>query len=389
MNIVFVETEKNGHHISLYSRLLFKELTKKNKIFLITNKSVSKSDEFKTLDPYLNRVKVYNIKNQKKPTNYTLFNIFIFHLKNLIEIFLTIKKINKLQNIDRIYFNHLDPYIFIFLFVNFFLKLNINVSGLLLNIKFHQYYFDIKKYSYIDSIKLYLFKKFIKNNIISKVFIIDEQFINFLKKKKISSKKIIKISEAVYKKKSKTIDNNKKKKYQKKKVLLYGSIHLRKGIHIIKKINENSEIRKNVIFTLAGKFDLNSMNYVKNNLNSFKNVIILNKFIDDNLESKLIKSTDLVWLCYTSGSDGSSGVMQLAALYFKPIIYSNRGLINYLATKYKLGYKVNLEKNLINQFKEIFFKNYKKTHLNRSIKRYIDNLSYNNFEKKITLELEY
>ena len=388
MRFIFVETEVNGHHIALYTRLLFEQLSKKNEIIFITNTKVTKSVEFKTLKPYSKKLKIHLIKNQKKPVNYTFLNIFIFHLKNLIEIFHSIIKIKKTQHIDKVYFNHLDPYIFIFPFVNFFFNLNTQICGLLLNVKFHQYFFDIKKYSILDTIKFYIFKSFILQKVISKIFIIDEQFINFIKKKKIFSKKIIKLNEAVNKKISKVTQNNKDKNNHKIRVLLYGAIHLRKGIHIIKKINENNNIRNNIIFTLAGKFDPSALKYVKNNSNNFNNVIILNKFIDDSTESKLINSTDFVWLCYTSGSDGSSGVMQLAALYHKPIIYSNRGLINFIASKYKLGFKITLEKNILSQFQKIFFKDHKKTRLKKPIAKYANNLLKSKFERKIALELE-
>ena len=51
--------------------------------------------------------------------------------------------------------------------------------------------------------------------------------------------------------------------------------------------------------------------------------------------------------------------MQLATFYKKPILYSNRGLINYLATKYNLGFKIYLEKDIVVQFNSICFIKFK------------------------------
>ena len=95
MKLIFVETEKEGHHISLYARTLIKEFIKKNDVFLITTKDVVKSNQFKTLKPFFNKINIYNIKSEKKPLNYNFINIFLFHLKNLIRIFLKLKKLTK------------------------------------------------------------------------------------------------------------------------------------------------------------------------------------------------------------------------------------------------------------------------------------------------------
>ena len=74
-------------------------------------------------------------------------------------------KIKYFAKIDIVYFNHLDIYLFLFLQI-FFFNLKIKFSGLLLNIKFHQYFYKIRKYSILDTLKFYLFKKFVKNNFI-------------------------------------------------------------------------------------------------------------------------------------------------------------------------------------------------------------------------------
>ena len=258
---------------------------------------------------------------------------------------------------------------------------------MLLNIKFHQYFFKIRNYSFLDTVKYYLFRIFIYNKQISKVFVIDEQFVHFLNKKNFNSKKLIKINEAFYEKKYKKNFISKKNK-NKIKILLYGIIHQRKGIHLIYQINKIKKIRNKIEFTFAGKFDSKILKYIKINKKIFSNVKIVNKFINDRLEAKLIKSTDLVWLCYTSGSDGSSGVMHLAAINSKPIIYSNRGLINYIASKNKLGFKIYLEKNIIDQFESIFFKKYNLINFNNSIKKYIKTKIKNRFEKKISQEMK-
>ena len=60
MKIIFVETENEGHHITLYTRLLFKKLIKKNQIHFITSKKVINSEQYKTLKPYIKREFLYH-----------------------------------------------------------------------------------------------------------------------------------------------------------------------------------------------------------------------------------------------------------------------------------------------------------------------------------------
>ena len=91
MKLIFIETEKDGHHISLYTRNLFKKLLKRNQIYFITNKVIN-SEQFKTLGPYIKKLKIFKIKSQKKPKNYNFINILAFHIKNLVRILMLLRK---------------------------------------------------------------------------------------------------------------------------------------------------------------------------------------------------------------------------------------------------------------------------------------------------------
>ena len=159
MNILFIEFDNTGHHITLYMRLLLKEFIKKqdNKIWLLTTKEVFLSNEFRILQ--LDKIKlnkIFFINIPAKPVNKNYLTIIIYQLQYFLSIFIFFLKNNKNIKPDKIYFNHFDPFIFIFSIFFYFLNIR-SVIGLYLNPKFHYYLYNIKNYSILDSFKKYLF----------------------------------------------------------------------------------------------------------------------------------------------------------------------------------------------------------------------------------------
>ena len=67
-----------------------------------------------------------------------------------------------------------------------------------------------------------------------------------------------------------------------------------------------------------------------------KKLIIKDYFINLNDEENLFAETDLVWLCYEGGSEGSSGVLEIAIDNIKPVIFYDKGLINNICRTHKL-----------------------------------------------------
>ena len=103
---------------------------------------------------------------------------------------------------------------------------------------------------------------------------------------------------------------------------------------------------KNIKVVIAGKQSrevssiINKINYKKLLSNQ---VYIINKFINFEEEGRLFSISDLIWLAYSGGSDGSSGVLKQASISGKPIIESGRGLISWINDKYKIGIKIKLD----------------------------------------------
>lgn len=103
---------------------------------------------------------------------------------------------------------------------------------------------------------------------------------------------------------------------------------------------------KNIKVVIAGKQSREISSIInKTNIKKIlsNQVYIINKFINFEEEARLFSISDLIWLAYSGGSDGSSGVLKQAAISGKPIIESGRGLISWINDKYKIGIKIKLD----------------------------------------------
>ena len=81
-------------------------------------------------------------------------------------------------------------------------------------------------------------------------------------------------------------------------------------------------------------------------------MIILDYFIPKKLETFLFKISHYVWTGYTKNYSGSSAVYFLSSVYFKPVISSNHGLINFYNKKYKNGFSVEIDN--VNKIKNYY-----------------------------------
>jgi hypothetical protein len=393
MKILFIEINYKGHHISLYAKKLIEKFIKKNQVYFLTSTKAYQSEEFRSIKFFKKKIKIITISIHEDIKNKNNFYIFAYHLWNLFLVYKSAISIIRKEKIDLVYFNYLDPFVFIFS-IFFFLNFKVKVFGLLLNIKFHQYYFNLRKKNYLDSIKFFLFKLFLRKKYVNKIFVIDHLFIKYLNVKKIISNKIIKIDEAF----NKTKNNNiKKKKYNKKKtILIYGSISIRKNFKLLIDFLIKSKLINKFKVIIAGRFDDDSKRIINNaeyfNIIVRKRLIIKDYFIDFSEEKYLLQKTDLVWLCYEGGSDGSSGVLQLSIDNIKPVIFYDKGLIHDICQTHKLGFKIFYNKNKFNQLYKFFYSkdlDHKIFQVKKNIAKYKKSLKRELiFENRIFKEVE-
>ncbi len=152
-------------------------------------------------------------------------------------------------------------------------------------------------------------------------------------------------------------------------ILVYGVISGRKGVANLINALVEKEI-ENVKILSAGVIEPD----VKNLLNSEKinafikenKIIILDKYLSRNEESKLFSAADVVWVGYLDFYS-MSGVLFQASIMQKPIIACRKGLIGWHTEKYDLGFiidpedkdqiisvivKINNDRSLLEKFKQ-------------------------------------
>lgn len=130
--------------------------------------------------------------------------------------------------------------------------------------------------------------------------------------------------------------------------LMFGALSTRKGIFLVLEaiglIPE--DISAGIEFVFAGKISYKEREYFLSALSDIKNskpgmtIHYLDNFVPYNALPKLFSSSDCVLVPYF-GTQASSGVIGHAALYGKPVIGPNRGLIGDLIRSYNLGITID------------------------------------------------
>jgi len=390
MNILLIELETKGHHISSYLKSIIDNLQrKKHKIFLLTTKSKNKK-----IFSFKKKIKIFLIKKKNiKKINY--FNLIILQFQNFFLIQKKFNELTKQYNFDAIYLNNIDHYDkALTIFGSPFGK--VGFFGLFLNPKI----IYNEKFNILNSLKIFVYRIFFNNlmNIktLKKIFIVNPLCLKYMSKKIVSKIQLLNdIGNFLYKNKIIFKKNHCKKILNINKssfvILVYGRIREDKElvylINVVKKFYLNHKIK----IIVAGEQDEYTKNILRDSIYTdiyIKNKFtIINKFIDENLEQILFKSSDLIWTGYSKDFTGSSGVYFLSSANKRPVISSNHGLIYWYNKKYQIGKSTDL-RNLVKVKKVIdYFMKNKNINLNNNFNK--TNKIHNSmiFSKQITNHL--
>lgn len=349
MNILLIELETKGHHISSYLKSIIDNLReKKCKIYLLTTKHKNKQ-----IFDFKQKKKIFFIK-KKKLNKINYFQLIILQFQNYFLIKKKFKELSKRYRFDSIYLNNVDHYDkALSIFGSPFGKSEF--YGLFLNPKL----LYNEKFNILNSLKIRIYRILFNNlmNIktLKKIFIINPLCLKYISKKILSKIVLLyDIGGFLYKKKiifkkkhCKKILNIAKSSFV---ILVYGRIREDKEliylINVVKKFYLNFKIK----IIVAGEQDKYTKNILRDNVyndNYIKNkFIIINKFINEKLEQILFKSSNLIWTGYSKDFTGSSGVYFLSSINKRPVISSNHGLIYWYNKKYRIGKSTDL-RNLV------------------------------------------
>ena len=383
MKLALIELESYGHHYQLYLKNIILTAQKLNiTLYVVLGKRIKKYFNL----PKSKNINYFFLSDLKYPKKKYFFNFFFFQIRN----YFILKKLyyNNLKNLNlnHIYINNLDHYDKgISIFGSPFQKTNF--SGIFLSPKIkHRVNLNFKQ-----KILKALFKKLLNIKYLTKIAVTNPilfKNIKYLKKSKITL--LNEISDKKFNNNLKTkIIENFKLKYQITKkdlvLLVYGSIRLEKGIEYLLPVMLDASLSKSLKLIIAGKQNEEFRNYLKKVFQNYPNlknkIIVINKFINNDLENLLFHVTDYTWVGYNVKFDGSSGVLFLSLFHKKPVIGHNNGLISYYIKNLNVGHSVNLK----NKYLLIkLFNNLKKKKISQKKYLYIrKKFSVRNFTKII------
>lgn len=364
MTILLIELETKGHHVSSYLRSIVLDLIdKKKKIILLTSRDIKKNAYFSFFEKHTKLIFINKINYPKKNNFFSLLTLQFNNYKIIKKKY---DQLRKNEKINHIYINTLD-----------FLDKPLSIlgspfgktkfSGLYLNPKFYIKYNNLFTNLIKSKLYLFLFRKILKINELSNIFIVDPLCVRFLNESKpYNYKKIIAINDLGS---SNKIKNLKLTKSECRKILkisnnnfiilVYGYIRRNKSLDELLNVINHLKTVKPVKILIVGKRDEYIKKYLKRAIHNDRKlaskIIDINRYSDDMFEKIVFKASDLTWTGYTKDFYGSSGVYFLSSINFRPVISSNHGAIGSYSRKYKIGYSIDLtnKKKLINLLNKI------------------------------------
>jgi len=352
MKVLIVEPNSSGHHMAMHLQIIIRKFNnlKFETSLLTTHSAVNsqgykliKAEMFKNINHYfLPEFKI----NKVTPLN-TLFHQF--------EMWIAIKKeFLKIMKIDKPDIVLIPTFDWIIQSIEIFGSpfANVLFTGVYIHPKHHRYKMGLAPSSRKDFIHNLLFKKFLKIKTLKRVLTFSEPFVDYAKDNyiKLSNKVSFIPDFGLIELKSSKQDARLKLgiNQNSKVILVYGSLSLRKGIKELLNVMLNRNVINNLVILLSGKANEEIIKLMNDpnisNLISLKKLIINFKFHSAFEEQQAFAAADAIWLGYTQGFAGTSGVLYQAIKANLLIIAQEQGIIGMYTKKYKLGVIVSPNK---------------------------------------------
>ena len=279
-------------------------------------------------------------------------------LYNNIKHYFLIRKILKTySSVDTVLFLNIDIYQ-LMLYFSFLLRRKIDIEGILF-LPFHQNPVEnIKSSVQVFRKKLLMKGLLLCNNQIKKIFLLND------------AEGVLKLNHIFFNKQEKSVftylpdpidiqcivQNDTKfelrKKYNiesnRKILLIFGGIDERKNVfNIIEALTKlDKEIQSSICLLIVGKIYLQNKNKLYDLINQTLikyldiRIMVVEDYVSDLQREFFFNASDVVLMPYINFYS-SSGVLGHAIKYNKPILTSNKGLVNTIITKNDFGISIN------------------------------------------------
>lgn len=339
LRVLIVEPESSGHHFSLYLKLIVRSLNNKMDIHLLSSEDSKLHPAYDTVLGECNgKMITHFLPSFTKTKSNSTFQLFIQQCKMYFSIKNAFDNLIREFSYDKVFLVNLDhiekP---LSLFGSPFGSNS--YAGIFMNPKFHKFKLGIGPKSRNDKIYEILFKRLLKQKTLNVLGSVDEIFVDYFK----FTSKVQFIPEPY------DLNGNISRKIAREEfkfkdsqfvILVYGDLTLRKGIReLIDSVIINGD--KKIFLHFVGKTNQDSEFFFQQekviDLINDGRLSIKRGFQSEIDQYKAFVSSDLVWVGYTHGFSGSSGVYYQAASLGIPVIANDFGLLGWLVNKHKNG----------------------------------------------------
>lgn len=350
MKVLIVEPKGSGHRMALYVRHVVRKLIDCGcELSLLTTRSAMSDPSYKLVKAELpGDVEKYFLPELATSKTLSPLGILLVQLRTWFVLRREFSEIVKINQPDVVYVPTMDWVVrAIEIMGSPFGK--IPFVALYMSPKHHRKVMDLGPPSRQDWLYDKLFRRLLKTSYLGKLLVIDEFFYEFAKMQYDNlSTKIQYVPDfgLIEGGLSRNLARKNLGISQSSKVILvYGSLSIRKGIQeLLATLNDNN-MPKYVVILLAGRptRKVNSLletPEMKKHI-SMKRIVTCFKFHDSSDEQQAFVASDAVWLGYTQGFYGSSGVLYQAISSDIPVIGQDYGLIGRYVAKHNLGVTVS------------------------------------------------
>lgn len=347
-NILIVEPDPSGHHISLYTKLIIQAIVNNYEIHLLTSNRAKDHVSIKNLNLfYNNSIKIHYINDIYCSAQSTTIQLLKYQFLLYFTIkskFIALNSIYSFQYVIVPTFDHFDKILSLlgspFKQTSFF--------GIYMSPKFHRNYMGIGNKSRSDSIYSFFFKRLLNIRSLKYILIVDPLFNQFLKINNYKYlNKIIFFNEPI----NLIGDTNKlDSRYSlnipidSKVILIYGHISKRKGI--IQMIQTLKLLSNKFLLLIAGTINNDIKDFLESSevkdLIEAKKLIISDGFKNEEEQYKCFISSDLVSVAYENTFTSSSGVYYQACDVGLPVLVNKYGLLNWLVQNHENGISTDI-----------------------------------------------
>jgi glycosyltransferase involved in cell wall biosynthesis len=348
MRLLIVEPDAEGHHLVLYTRLLLREAVRRGwTVTLLTTESSLNHAAFDIISADHGGALQTIVMPEVDRSNTGSIALFISQSKLWKALARVCKANNGFADFDLIYCINLD-------YFEKALSLRgspfgaIPFAGMLMNPKFHRAPMGLGPPSRADFLYRILSKRMLAIKSLRWLMVVDRPFRDFCRQQRFVHADKIRliadvgeVSQAKYSGSAREGLGIQPGAFV---ILLYGSLSRRKGVEDLLRAVQSLG-QPEVVALVAGKPDRTITAMLSSPwcraLQESGQLVFRAGFQDDKSEAMVFAAADVVWLGYSGGAYGSSGVLYQAGSAGLPVISMVEGLIGWTVEEHRLGVALN------------------------------------------------